>query len=274
MFFKVGRTDGLPSPYTQVFARTDQILVQVICDDQANDSVAIILRDWETGKQEILTASGWYINDFVNVVYVALQGLSDGVYSLIIADEEHTKDYESQPFRVTSDPAVLDNTTLIQYSMRDNRQRTDAMFLIDNMRYFFDFRVPGGIRDNGYSFGVTNEQFTTDNSDIIELYARESTQCKLTVGTSEGCPIWFGDLLNRLLCCHYVYVDGVRYARKDAAVPEVSQPLEGVNSFVLTQSLQKVVNLDPAIEGHNQAILRRVINDWRITNDTTNRLIK
>ena len=37
---------------------------------------------------------------------------------------------------ITNDPAELAKTTLIQYAMKDNKQRQDAVFIIDGMRYF------------------------------------------------------------------------------------------------------------------------------------------
>jgi hypothetical protein len=143
------------------------------------------------------------------------------------------------------------------------------VFFIDGMQHFFDFRVPGGFKDKDWTFAVESEQFVTDEADIMSLYALESTQKKFTMGTAEGCPIWFGEMLNRLLCCNYVYFDGVRYARKDTSVPEVTEQLEGVNSFVFSQQLQQVNNLDPELELTNQAIMRRVDSedDYRIEDD-------
>lgn len=159
--------------------------------------------------------------------------------------------------------------------MNNNRQRRDAVFFIDGMQRFFDFRVPGGFKDSNWTFAVEGEQFATDEADLVQLYGLESTQKKFTLGNSEGCPIWFAELLNRLLCCSYVYFDGERYTRKDASVPETTVLIDGVNSFVFTQNLQKVVNIDPTLTLQHQAIMRRVGNSaYRLATADINRLIK
>jgi hypothetical protein len=68
----------------------------------------------------------------------------------------------------------------------------------------------------------------------------------------------------------------VRYARKETSSPEVTEQLEGVNSFVFTQQLQQVNNLDPELELTNQALIRRLSSsdNYRVTDtDSYNRLI-
>ena len=85
--------------------------------------------------------------------------------------------------------------------------------------------------------------------------------------------MWFAELLNRILCCTYVYFDGERYARKDSSTPEMTMLLDGINSFVFTQNLQKVVNLQPTIEFMNKQLLRRAANDYRKLPDNVNRII-
>lgn len=180
----------------------------------------------------------------------------------------------SEVFRVTDDPLILDKTTLIQYSMRNNRQRQDAVFFIDGMQYFFDFRVPGGFKDSNWTFGVESEQFVTPQADISQLFGLESTQKRFTLGGSMGVPVWFGEMLNRILICSHVYFDGIKYSRKEANVPELTVQLEGVNSFVFNQTLQQSTNLDPVIEQRNHAAMRRVDDtNYRATSSTINRLI-
>ena len=90
-----------------------------------------------------------------------------------------------------------------------------------------------------------------------------------------GVPVWFGEMLNRILICSHVYFDGVKYSRKEANVPELTVQLEGVNSFVFNQTLQQSTNLDPLIEQRNHAAMRRVDDsNYRAISSTINRLIK
>lgn len=268
LFFPDVKVDGIDSRYIQTFATTDEILVQVLgsTTDEAPSATIIC----EPSQAELCQVSfrQWDINTTDRLFFATIK-LSPGYYSVQIGDKRSTI------FRVTDNASVLDNTTLIQYSMANNRQRKDAVFFIDGMQRFFDFRVPGGFKDSNWSFGVESEQFTTADADIVQLYGLESTQKKLTVGLSDGCPIWFGELLNRLLTCTYVYFDGQRYARKDAAVPEISSLIEGVNSFVFSVQVQQVANIDPTLTMQHQAILRRSTDDnYRLVTTNINRLIK
>lgn len=268
LFFSDHKRDGIDSAYLQTFAATDEILVELIGPEQWTGSARVYS---EPDHKELFTINWglWQINE-TSFLRFATLCLECGYYSIYIDDVGL-----SNVFRVTDDPYVLKNTTLIQYSMNNNRHRKDAVFFIDNMQYFFSFRVPGGFKDSNWSFSAEGEQFLTETSDIIQLYGVESTQQKFTLGNSDGCPVWFAELLNRLLCCTYVYFDGERYARKDTSAPEPTVLLEGVNSFVFIQNLQRVVNIDPALTMEHQAILRRMGNsNYRFTTTNINRLIK
>ena len=267
LFFIDRKADGIESDYIQTFATTDQILLQLIGSHEPSVSAQIKIEPAGETLCDI-EFNEWEINASSCLWFTTIS-LSPGLYSVVIDGIG-----KSEVFNVTDDPHILDKTTLIQYSMHNNRQRDDSVFFIDMMQYFFDFRVPGGFKDSGWSFAVENEQFITDRSDIVQLFALDSVQRKFTLGTSRGCPVWYAELLNRLLCCTYVYFDGVRYARKDTSVPEMTVQLDGVNSFVFTQNLQQVKTIDPFIEKNNQAIIRRVDNDnYRAVSSTINRLL-
>lgn len=267
LFFISRKTDGIDSGYIQTFATTDRILLQLI-GPQDTTVVAHVIQEPSGTPLYQIQFNTWEVNDSTYLRFATVV-LSPGIYSVSIIGIG-----KSQPFKVTDNELELKNTTLIQYSMHNNRQRDDVLFFIDNMQYFFDFRVPGGFKDSNWTFGVENEQFVTDKSDIIQLFSLDSIQQKFTLGTSQGCPVWFGALLNRLLCCTYVYFDGVRYARKESSVPEMNVQMEGVNSFVFTQNLQRVMNIDPVIEEKNQLIMRRVNNNkYRFAATNINRKI-
>lgn len=268
MFFNSAhKTDGIPSDYVQTFAPTDRILIEIFAASYVEVSASV--HDACTGELVYNIVFNKWVVDLETTLFFHTMILSPGVYFVSI-----TGIGQSDTFRVTDDEYELEKTTLIQYSMKDNRQRNDVVFFIDRMQYFFDFRVHGGFKDSGWSFSVENEQFTTPTGDISQLYGLETTQKEFTLGGSSGVPIWFGEMLNRILVCSHVYFDGVKYTRKDTSVPEVSQQLEGYNSFVFTQQVQQSFNLDPRIENRNQLLLRRVGNDYRVTPSENNRLIR
>ena len=267
LFFIDRKTDGVACEYVQTFATTDQILIELIGENDWGGGARVIDGFTEEPLFEI-TLNIRVINEETTLRFATLS-LSPGVYSVEIDGIG-----KSQSVKITDNVKELAKTTLIQYSMHNNRQREDAIFFIDNMQYFFDFRVPGGFKESNWSFSVENEQFVTDKADVMQLYALESTQHKFTLGTSQGCPVWFAEMLNRILCCTYVYFDGVRYARKESGVPELAVQLEGVNSFVFTQNLQWVAYIDPFIEAKNNFILRRVNTaEYRAINEGVNRKI-
>ena len=265
---------GMESKCVQTWAPSDHILVEVLSfsDDYGLSGVegsvpALYVNNLESGARYAQNWKTWAMNSDVTVYWSIISGLLPGIYSLTLG-------VDSEPFCVSDDVSILEQTTLIQYSMVDNRRRLDGVFLIGGVRNFFDFRVHGGFKDDNWVFGVDNEQFTNHLYDVLDVYSHEQIVKTFTMGGSIGCPIWFGELLNRLLTCSYVYFDGVRYSRHEADVPEVAQELEGLRSYVMTQNLQKVMNLDPAVERANALRLRRVgqvSDDFRKT--TNNKLL-
>lgn len=264
-FSEANRSDGMPSRFIQLWAPTDQILVEVIAS--AGDTApSASLNDAHTDSViGSIEWNEWKMNAEKVVFFTVLTGLSVGHYRLTVGS------LTSEEFRVTDDANLLSRTTLVQYRFKDNRQREDVVSVIDFMPYFFDFRVPGGFKDSGWQFGVSNEQFTTQREDLVELFANDYTSKTFTMGNSIGVPVWYGEMLNRLLCCSYVYFNGDRYVRNDTEVPNINVLVEGLDSFVFTQILRKAQVIDPTIEELNQISIRRVIGNDNETPFDTNR---
>lgn len=259
---------GAKSKYVQIFAQTDRIFIELFSAKGEREPVCFI-NNLVTGVSVPIVLSSWDMNDEKIVYFYTISLLSCGYYNVSINGNA------SEVFKVTDDERELSETTLIQYSMKDNKQRLDAVWWIDGMQYFFDFRVPGGFKDGGWAFGVDNEQFVTSDEDIVELFSHEYTTQIFTLGNAIGCPVWFADLFNRILCCNYVYFDGIRYAREESNVPELNQQIEGLKSFVFNQMLQKVKTINPVLEWDNQVSIRRIQSDsYRKSSDEEMRSIK
>jgi len=251
-FREANESDGLPSRYIQTWAPTDQIMIQVIAEVGDTAPVAT-LNDAHTGASlGAIEFMEWQMNTSKLVFFAVLSGMSLGHYTVTIDGKT------SEEFRVTDDASLLERTTLIQYRYKDNKQRDDVVSLIDHVIYFFDFRVPGGFKDGGWQFGVSNEQFTTQREDVVELFANEYTMKTFTMGNALGVPVWFAEHLNRLLTCSYVYFNGDRYTRSDTETPQVQSLVDGLDSFVFTQLLRKAQVLDAKMESVNQTVLRRI----------------
>ena len=267
LHFDDGSTsDGLPSRYMQLFASTDHIVVQV--EAATGEEVAdAVLKDAHSGTEwGSIPWNTWQMNSDKVILFCTLQGMSPGHYILSIGD------IDSDEFIVTDDSMLLDRTMLIQYRFKDNRQRDDVVSVIDHMPFFFDWRVPGGFKDSGWQFGVSNEQFVTQREDVVELYAMDYVTKTFTMGGPEGVPVWCGEMLNRLLTCSYVYFNGVRYTRNESETPSLSTLVDGLDSFVFTQTLRQAVVLDPRIEALNQVAMRRIDDTptYRIGADPSN----
>ena len=231
---------GAKSKYVQLFARTDRIFVELILTPKEQEPI-VYINNLLSNISTPVSLSSWKMNDDKILYFYNISLLPCGYYTVTVNGNT------SEIFKVTDDECELSETSLIQYSMKDNKQRLDAVWWIDGMQYFFDFRVPGGFKDNGWTFGVDNEQFVTSDEDIVELFSHEYTTVLFTLGNGMGCPVWFAELLNRVLCCNYVYFDGVRYTRKESNVPELNQQIEGLKSFVFNQMLQKVRTMNPVL---------------------------
>ena len=226
------------SPFVQLFSKDDRISIQVIRAEGEQPPVCSVCNACDGSTVAIPLCETHVLGNSYADCYT-LPVLPCGFYYVSLGENE------SEPFEITDDEQVLSKTVLIEYSTADNAGRIDVVGIIDGERKYFSFRVPGGFKDEGWEFSVDNEQFVTQYSDIVELYGRESTQKTLTVGPSCGVPVWYGRLLNTLLTCRYVYLDGKRYARFGSSVPEKTQTMPGMNSFVFTQKLQQINYIDP-----------------------------
>ena len=255
-------SDGAPSRFMQVWAPTDRIMIQVIADAEEAAPTATLYDDCAGDVVDTITWNVWAMNEDKVIYFHVFRGLSDGFYRLAIANKT------SDVFRVTSNMGILSKTTLIQYRFKDNKNRDDVVSVINGVPYFFDFRVPGGFKDSGWQFGVSNEQFTTQREDVVELYAYDYTLKTFTMGGSLGVPVWYGEMLNRLLTCSYVYFNGERYVRSDTDTPQINILVDGLDSFVFSQLLRRTQYMEPTIGDANQIAIRRVGDDHdRITDD-------
>lgn len=273
LFFVSRKSDGIDCDYIQVYSVHDRILIQIIEISEDNNLDRLVNSDYisvEPSGEKLCNIEWkqWKMNASTTIWFAELS-FNPGIFSVVLAGYG-----KSEPFIVTEDEKILSGTTLIQYTSKSNRYRNDVVFFIDGMQYYFSWRVPGGFKDSGWSFSAESNQFLTQYSDIVQLSGKESTQKVFTLGHSEGVPIWYGELLNRILTCSHVYFDGERYSRKDTSAPEVNQQLEGINAFVFTQLMQKAICIDPLFEDRSHIILRELLDgQYRISESSKIRTI-
>lgn len=228
---------GAESKYVQLFSPVDSILIQVLTTTEYKMDGC--LKNHVDGSIHDIGFQSFSLKDASTVFHSTITGLAPGYYSVSIGEQE------SNVFKITDDEKELSKTTLIRYSMRSNKQRNDCVFWNEEDQFFFEFRAPGGFKDDDWTFAVNNEQFEIANGNIVELFAVESTQKKFTLGNAEGCPVWFAEHLNRILCCSNVYFNGTRFVRKGNSVPEMTQEIVSLKSYIFKVSLQGMVdNID------------------------------
>lgn len=220
-----------------MFAPTDNIFIEVITTTEYRMNG--LLKNHVDGTSREIEFQSFSLKDGSIVFHSTITGLASGYYSISVGDQE------CNVFKVTDDEHELDKTTLIRYSMRSNKRRNDCIFWNGEEQFYFEFRAPGGFKDDDWTFAVNNEQFEISNGNIVELFAVESTQKKFTLGNAEGCPVWFAEHLNRILCCSNVYFNGVRFVRKGNSVPEMTKEIVSLKSYIFKVSLQGMVdNID------------------------------
>jgi hypothetical protein len=228
---------GADSKYVQLFSPEDNILIQVLTTTEYK--IDSRLKNHVDGSIRDIEFQSFSLKDDTTVFYSTITGLAPGYYSVTVGEQE------CDVFKVTNDEKELSKTTLISYSMRSNKQRNDCVFWNGEDQFYFEFRAPGGFKDDDWTFAVNNEQFEISNGNIVELFAVESTQKKFTLGNAEGCPVWFAEHLNRILCCSNVYFNGVRFVRKGNSVPEMTKEIVSLKSYIFKVSLQGMVdNID------------------------------
>ena len=248
----------VPAEHGYVMSSADHILMEVF-HDTGEKPWSLRLTDCDGN---ILASLGWNtvpINASVCMSMYELRDLIPGTYVVSFGP------LVSQPLMVTDDVSVLDGTVLIQCAQRDNRSRRDMYSWVHGDCHYFDFRIPGGFRDDGWTFRVDNEQFVTPMSDIVELSAIDVTEKTLTVGHSCGVPVWMVDKINMMLSCDLLFIDGVRYSRVGSSVPEkVDSDVRG-ERFVFSQRLQEARFTNVAYENKIRCNLRRTPDALRGT---------
>lgn len=251
---------------THIFSTTDHILLETF--HLLNEPMpALLLINAETGVEiSTLTWNSIGINATERLSFYELRDLLPGYYKIMFGD------CISNLIYVTDNNAELDNTVRIQYAMKDNKCRRDFMSWINGRCVYADFRIHGGFLDSDWSFYVENEQFVTASQDIVELYALDYTEKVLTIGLSAGTSAWNGEMVNRILSCDYVFIDGIRYSRSGNSTPVIKDSDINGTRFVYTQNLREAHFLNAESERANRLYLRRTPSKFRRTNNHLRKL--
>lgn len=256
-FENYGTSNDAMKDYTHVLSSSDHILIEVFHkNSEILPALSLINADTDT----IIMSLSWStirFNETDCVSFYELKGLEVGCYLLRFGENN------SNLIRVTNDDDQLSGTILMQYAMLNNYSRKDVYTRVRGQIRYFDFRVPGGFKDEGWSFSVETDQFLTPESDIVEICAYEATDKALTVGHSVGVPKWIGEMLNRISACNLIFIDGERYSiTENSNVEQIGSNSQG-DKFVYSITLRKARLLNADFEHQIRTGLRRTPTNYR-----------
>lgn len=227
--------------FTQRFGRYDHIVVQAAADEQRNPSVwvynAITYEHYLTqyGTRVSLGGGRWMYT-------IILPVMEEGFYYAILA--AGGKNVVSQVFEVTRLVENDPDWALIEYGGTSNDTSMNAMFLVNGMRVPFLLRLPAGFKPQGWEGSVATETYRTQRQELRVLYSAPYEKWAFTVGTAAGLPVEYIQMLNNILSCEYVYINGVRWCRSEGSVPEKQLALAGSQMFTASVTLERQPSLD------------------------------
>jgi hypothetical protein len=227
--------------YVQKFHSSDHILLQIFADDR--ETVSGVLHDLVRESTVSINFSSYDVNEYTKMYYcvLLLEGYGDSTYSLSLSFSTG-ENLKSEPFMVCSSSDLLNVTSLIRFSHKDNNSPFDNIFWIEDQQQVFDFRLEAGFKPSGISFNVSNEQFRNQFQEIEELYSIPYKNMILQCGDSVGLPYWYAEFINKILCLSKFDVNGIGYVRSEGNVPEMSQLYEDGQMFHFSIRLEPRIN--------------------------------
>lgn len=227
--------------FTQRFGRYDHIIVQAFGD--TSTTVTARIYNAQTGVQTYSNATtrvqidgGWYL------YHCTLPVLPEGCYYVTLTGGGVT--LRSQDFEVTRLVEGDTEWARIEYGGTENDTPMDAMFVVSGVRVPFVLRLPAGFKPQGWDGSVEVETYRTQRQELRVLYSAPYDKYTLTIGTAAGLPVEYIRLLNNILSCEYVYINGERYCRSEGSVPEKQLAMTGAQMFTASVVLEKQPTLD------------------------------
>lgn len=225
---------GIEVDYIQKFYTGDNIHLQIFAN--VGESVSATLIDLINDTSTSINLSTYNQNSEVVMHYAVLTGLPDSDYKV------NVNGILSEPFCVSSSSELLERTTLIKYSHKDNNSVFNNIFWIGGTQVIFDWRVEAGFKPNGYTPKLENEQYRNQWQEIKNLYSVPYDSYVLTIGDACGVPYWYGRHLNRILCLSKFIVKDTGFVRSENSVPEMSQVIEDSQLFNITCGIEPQYN--------------------------------
>lgn len=207
---------GIHREYIQRFSVGDVIYIQLIGDAGQHPTIELrdartdeVVGDVEVTEHEMMSSGA---------VYEAILRPESGLYFVIVSIDGQS--LKSGTVEVTDNERELKHLAVIDYGFSSNGNLFDTRFVDKDKSYLFRLRVEGGFLCDSDTLGLDNEFFRNQLQHPEQLYQYPYVKRKLIMGNAVGVPLWMGTLLNNLLCCEKVMIDGVEYVRSESSVPE------------------------------------------------------
>lgn len=236
---------GIEVDYIQKFYTSDNIHLQIFAN--AGENVSATLIDLINDISTSISLSTYNQNSEVVMHYAILTGLPDSDYKV------NVNGLLSEPFCVSSFSDLLERTSLIRYSHKDNNSVFNNIFWIGDTQIIFDWRVEAGFKPNGYTPKLENEQYRNQWQEIKNLYSIPYDSYVFTIGDACGVPYWYGRHLNRILCLSEFTIEHTSFVRSENSVPEMSQVIEDSQLFNLSITLEPQENSIDGIGGRPES---------------------
>lgn len=222
--------------YRQCFDTTDDIILQVFCDNGEVPTGTI--NDKINSTVTNIKFTKYNINDRVVMYYSSFRP-SEGIYTVTVAGKE------SEEFEMCDNAKGI----LIEYTHKDNNSVFDNIFWNGDKQTAFKYRIPGGFKPSGVSIEVDNEQFVNQRQEIIELYAIPYTTRVFSIGDVNGVPYYAAELINKILCLSSVKIGGEYYVRESNSKPDVVEAIGRKELFMYSITLRPSENTIAGIGG-------------------------
>ncbi|MCP3895896.1 MAG: hypothetical protein GY706_14900 [Bacteroides sp.] len=207
---------GINREYVQRFASSDSIYIQLHGD--AGEVIDVEVVECKSGATASHRAREYAMASGGSVYECVLKPIAE-VYRMNVKCREVC--LQSGFVEITDDERMLRRLMKVEYGFSKNGNLFNTRFVEDGGGlYRFCFRVEGGFLADSDTYGLSNEFFRNQIQEPEQLYQFPYVKSRLTVGSATGVPGWVGTLLNAILCCEDVLIDGIPYVRSESSVPE------------------------------------------------------
>lgn len=242
----------------------DELPLQMLfTPEDQNDALNFYIASQDGSTTDEIYPSSIQVNADITCYYLAqdslhpiLQSYTGDIYRFIVVytsglDSSQTE-YKSNWFALTECEETLEDTAVLRYSNSSNVTGYNTLFVdSNNDRLPFTFRIPAGLKPQGFAPLLDSDEFRNQRQESVSLYSLAYGKYVLTIGHAEGVPYYYADLLNKIFSLDSVELydpdaDVWREVRRSGnAVPQLAETYTGSGMFHITLEIELV---QPQIE--------------------------